>query len=188
MKGFKLSKTALLILATGAFIVVLSGLGITRYGQTSEQESLTEALTLSEARLNNMDLQPYQLQLAELREQLGDTESQLEEAKIRLLQTVISVDVVDKFYQIAEYHEIIVNSISTTKNQTEIYDGVSCLLITINAEVIGDLSHVIDLIHGLNNNFATGFVLSAQIKIESATAEGGTTANILMVAYTYEGE
>jgi hypothetical protein len=187
MKGFKFSKTGLLILATGAFIVVLGGLGIMRYNQTAEQDSLDEALALSEIRLDVVNLQPLQLQMAELEEQLNESEALLEEAKQRLVQSVISVNVTDKFYEIAAYHNIIVDSISTTKNQADTYKGVTCTLITVNAAVSGDLEHVIDFIAGLNNNFTTGFVQSAQIVINDEEGESITSANIIMAVYTYEG-
>ena len=187
MKGFKFSKTGLLILAAGVFVVVLAVLGITRYGQMSEQTELNDELSLSVMRLNNLDLKPFQVQLAELQEQFKDNEIQVEEAKNRLVQTVISVDVTDKFYEIAAYQSVIIDSISTTKNQTEVYESVKCSLITINAAVTGDLSHVIDFIAGLNDNFDTGFVRSAQIAITDAAAENGTTANVMMIVYSYEG-
>jgi hypothetical protein len=187
MKGFKLSKTGLLILAAGTFIVVLAGLGITRYGQISEQTKLNDELSLSVMRLDNIDLKPFQVQLAELQEQFKDNEIQVEEAKNRLVQTVISVDVTDKFYEIAAYNSVIVNTIGTTKNQTEAYESVQFSIITINAAVTGDLSHVIDFIAGLNDNFDTGFVRSAQITITDAAAENGTTANVMMIVYSYEG-
>ncbi|MBN1160526.1 MAG: hypothetical protein JXA17_01060 [Dehalococcoidales bacterium] len=187
MKGFKFSKTGLLILATGAFIVVLAGLGVTRFSQTSEQDSLNEALAISETRLDLMNLQPLQVQMAELEEQLDESEILLAEAKLRLVQSVISVNVTDKFYEIAAYHGIIVDTISTTKNQAQDYTGVPCTMITINAMVTGDLEHVIDFIAGLNNNFTTGFVQSAQIAIEDEEDESGTISNITMIVYTYEG-
>ena len=187
MKGFKLSKTGLLILAAGVFIVMLVGLGITRYGQISEQDNLNDALSVSETRLGTVNLQPYEVQKAELLEQLVASESLLEEAKNRLIQTVISVDVTDKFYEIAAYHSIIIDSISTTKNLIGDYEGVVCTLITISAAVTGDLSHVIDFIAGLNNNFSTGFVQSVKIDISDDTVENGASADILMVVYTYEG-
>ena len=187
MKGLKFSKTGLLILAAGAFIVVLAGLGITRYGQISEQDDLTDALSVSESRLNNIDLHPYEVQKAELTEQLVESQSLLEEAQNRLIQTVISVDVADKFYEIAAFHDVIVDSISTTKNQMNTYEGIVCLTITINAMVSGELDNVIDFIAGLNNNFSTGFVQSAQINISDDIIENGAEANIMMVVYTYEG-
>lgn len=187
MKGFKLSKTGLLILAAGALIVVLAGLGFTRYGQISEQDNLNNALSVSETRLSTVNLHPYEIQTAELQEQLVTSQSLLEEAKNRLIQTVISVDVAGKFYEIAAFHHIIVNSISTTKNIIGDYEGVICTLITISAEVTGSLSDVVDFNAGLNNNFSTGFVQSVKIDIGDDTAANGATADILMVVYTYEG-
>jgi len=160
MKGFKLSKTGLLVLAAGAFIVVLAGLGITRYGQIAEQDDLNKALSVSETRMNAVDLQPYEVQKAELQEQLVTSDSLLLEAKERLIQSVISVNVTAKFYEIAAYHSITVDSISTNKNVTGDYEGVPCKLININAIITGDLSHIVDFIAGLNNNFSSGFVQS----------------------------
>lgn len=186
MKGFKFSKTGLLILATGAFIVVLASLGVMRIGQTSEQDSLNEALALSETRLSVMNLSPLESQMADLEEQLIESERLLAEAKQNLVQSVISVDVADKFYQIAADHGITVDTISTTQNQETDYEYVPCTLITINAAVTGDLAHIIDFIAGLNNNFTTGFVQSAQIEIKNEEAASGTTASIMMIVYTYE--
>jgi hypothetical protein len=187
MKGFKLSKTGLLILAAGAFVVVLAGLGVMRYGQISEQDELNGALSVSESRMGNMNLEPFEVQKAELTEQLLESQSLLEDAKSRLKQTVISVDVADKFYEIAAYHGIIVDSISTTKNQTGNYEGVVCTLINISAMVSGDLANVIEFVAGLNNNFSTGFVQSVQITISDDGIEQSAEANIMLVVYTYEG-
>lgn len=187
MKGFKFSKTGLLILAAGAFIVILAGLGIIRYNQTSEQEELNDALSLAEVRLNAVNLQPYEVQKAELQEQLLASEGLLIDARERLVQSVVSVNVTDKFYEIAAYHEIIIDSISTTKNQNASYLGVACTQISIAATVSGDLSHTIDFIAGLNNNFSTGFIQSAQLDVQNATLPGGVKASLLMVVYTYGG-
>ncbi len=186
MKGFKLSKTGLLVLAAGAFIVVLAGLGITRYNQISEQDDLNKALSVSETRLNVIDLEPLELQKAELQEQLIASESLLEEAKERLIQSVVSVNVTAKFYEIAAYYGVIVDSIGTNKNALGSYEGVTCTLINVSSIVTGYLSHIIDFIAGLNNNFSTGFIQAVQMDITDDTLENGTTAVIQMVVYTYE--
>lgn len=187
MKGLKLSKTSWLILSTGVFVVVLAGLGITRFGQISDNTTLNEELSISAVRLENINLAPLQVQLAELNEQLKDSESQLAEVKNRFIQTIISVDVVDKFYEIAYYYGIKVRNIGTSQIQDNRYQGVNCIVININATVVGTLSQIIDFIIGLNNNYSTGFVSSVQISISDATVDEGTIANIIMVAYSYEG-
>jgi hypothetical protein len=187
MKGIKISKAVILILAAGVFIVGLLSLGVTRYNQMSEQSDLNDELALSEIRLSNMDLNSLELQLSELEEQLLESESQLEEAKNRLKQTVISVNVTDKLYEIAEFYNVIIDNIGTTKNQSITYNGIGCLSISVSAAVSGELSNIIDFIVGLNNNFDTGYVQSTQLTIYDDTAESGTSANIVMVVYSYEG-
>jgi hypothetical protein len=187
MKGLKLSKTSWLILSAGVFVVVLAGLGITRFGQISDNTKLSEELSVSAARLENVNLTPLQVQLAELSEQLQDSDSQLAEVKNRFIQSIISVDVVDQFYEIAYYYGVKVKSIGTTKMQGDRYQGVNCIVISINASVAGTLSEIIEFVIGLNNNYSTGFVRSVQINITDATADEGTIANVMMVAYSYEG-
>jgi hypothetical protein len=186
MKLFKLSKTGLLVLAAGAFIVVLACLGMTRYSQGSEEDALKGELALSAMRLGNLELKPLQEELAGLQEKLISNQTRLAEAKDNLVQSVISVDVTDKFYQIAYDNYVIVESIGTTAIQTQDYEGLPCSLTTINAVVEGDLSHIIDFVASLNDDFTTGFVKSAEINIEGAAAAGGTSVNIIMVVYSYE--
>lgn len=186
MKGIKISKTVLLILAAGVFIVGLLSLGVTRFNQMSEQSDLNDELALSEIRLNNLDLKPLELQLAELQEQFLESESQLEEAKNRLNQTAVSVNVTDKLFEIAEFHDVIIDNMGTTKNQSVDYNGINFLSISINAAVSGKLSDVIDFIAGLNDNFDTGFIQSAQLSIYGDEAESSASANLMMVVYSYE--
>jgi hypothetical protein len=187
MKSIKFSKTGLLILAAGAFTVVLAGLGITRYSQTSEEARLEGELALSSMRLNNMDLKPLQEQLAGLEEELKNGQIQIEEAKNKLAQSVISVDMADNFYEIAASCGVAIETITTTKNQTEVYENVGCVLINVNAMVTGALPHIIDFVAALNDSFTTGFVKSTQVSINDAAAENGASANIMMIIYSYEG-
>ena len=187
MKGLKLSKTSILALASGVFLVGLLSLGITRFNQVSEQDDLNEEVSVSKMMLGSMDLTSQQLQLTELQEQYAEISSQIEDAKSRLVQSVISVDVTDKIYTIAEYYDVIINNITTTKNQTEVYAGIGCLSININAAISGEMTNVIDFIAGLNDNFDTGFVRSTHLTISDNTTESGTSANVMMVVYTLTG-
>jgi hypothetical protein len=187
MKTLKMSKAGLLIIAAGAFIVVLAGLGMTQYGQASEQDRLKEELAFSTMRLNNLGLGPLQDQLEGLQSKLEVSQDQLQEAKNKLDRTVVSVDVTDEFNMIANANDVIIDNIGTAKIQVGAYANISCSMTTINAAVDGDLEHIISFITGLNNGFTTGFVSSVQIEIGDATIARGTVANIVMVVYSYEG-
>ena len=56
MKKLKLSKTSWLILAAGVFIVVLVGLGLTRSQQIREQSGLDDELSVTQKRLDNLQV------------------------------------------------------------------------------------------------------------------------------------
>ena len=187
MKGLKLSKTSLLILSAGIFIVVLATLGVTRSGQMKEKETLSENLSLALTRLDNIEVTNLNVQLTELREQLQESQEQLTEAKDRLRQTVISVDVTDKLYEIAEYYGVTITIMGTTVIQEMPFNGVTCSLISLNAQVIGSLSDIIDFIQGMNNNYTTGFIRSTQIEVDDDIEANGSKANINMIVYSYEG-
>ena len=49
----------------------------------------------------------------------------IEEIKARLLQSVISVDVTDKFYEIAGFYNVSVISIGTSTMSEQPFEGIS---------------------------------------------------------------
>jgi len=188
MKGMKLSKTSWLILSAGVFIVVLTGLGVTRTGQVKEQNKLDEELGMYTAILEKSQAIPLETQLGDLQEKLKESESQLAEAKDRLRQTVLSVDVTDNFFQIANYCQVVVMNLSTTAISNSAINGVNFSTISISATVTGELSSLIDFIIGLNKGYTTGFVKSAQLTVDDTSGDTSTArATISMVIYSYEG-
>jgi hypothetical protein len=137
-------------------------------------------------RLDKVDAAPSQVQLEELKQQLADNELQLTDVKDKLRQKINSVDVTDKFYEIADYYRVNVKLMGTTTISHDNYQGVSCSVISLSGTADGDLANIIDFITGLNNNFSTGFVQSAQIKVSDDTT-GASNASISLVVYSYEG-
>jgi hypothetical protein len=188
MKGLKLSKTSWLILSAGIFLVVLAGLGVTRSGQVKEQTRLEEELGISESRLEKMQLTSLQTQMGELQGQLDESESQLVEAKDRLRQTVLSVDVTEKFFEIAKYSEVVVMNLGTSTIAKNTIAGVDCFTISLGATVTGDLNNMVDFIINLNQGYTTGYVKSVQISLNSISSEVSSgNANIQMIVYSYKG-
>jgi len=188
MKGLKISKTSWLILAVGIFLVVLACLGVTRSGQMKEQNKLEEELKMSESRLDKVPATDLQTQLEELQDRLEESEGQLTEAKNRLRQTILSVDVTDKFFEIAKYCDVVVMNMSTTAIGKNTVAGVNYATISLNAVITGDASNLLDFIISLNKGYSTGYVKSAQISLNSESDEEGiSSANIQMIVYSYEG-
>jgi hypothetical protein len=188
MKGMKLSKTSWLILSAGVFTVVLAGLGVTRTGQMKEQNKLDEELGMYTSILEKSQAIPLETQLGDLQEKLKESESQLAEAKDRLRQTVLSVDVTDNFFQIANYCQVIVMNLNTSSISKIAINDVSFSTISITASVTGELSSLIDFIISLNKGYTTGFVRSAQLSVEDTSGDtSAAKATINMVIYSYEG-
>ena len=180
----KISKASWMILGAGVFIIALAGLGVARSGQVQEQNKVAADLAVNTARLNNLQISPAQPRIDELEQEVKDAQSQTEEIKTRLIQSVISVDVADKFYEIAGFYSVNVTTMGTTTDSEQSFSEIPCQVISLSASVSGTMGNIIDFVKGLNDNFTTGFVRSAQLDVKDPLE---SKVNIQMVVYTYRG-
>jgi hypothetical protein len=203
MKGIKLSKTSWLILSAGVFVVILAGLGVTRSQQLREQTRMNDELGLSETRLDKLDVTELRRQIEDLQQQVEQGQTQLDDAKERLRQTVISVDVTDEFFKIADYSGVKVMNLTTSKIAPNDLEGIGLETIALAAQVNGDFDKIIDFVINLNNGYATGYVESAQITVPlpssevteepqeegeepAAPPDSETSVTVQMIVYSYE--
>jgi Tfp pilus assembly protein PilN len=187
MKKFRLSKVAWLILSAGIFVVVLAGLGFTYSGQNKEQNNLNEQLEVAKTRLEKtQDTGIQQQQIQQLEERLVDSQARLDEAKKKLLQAILSVDVTEKLFQIAESNGVLITSIGTSNVQPAKLSGMTCSKITINCLVEGEPLKLIDFIIAVNQNYVTGYVTSAQISLSEEEDLSGSTS-IQVEVYSSKG-
>ena len=184
----KLSKTSLLILLAGIFIVIVAGLGLTRSQQTQAQGQLDEELSIAEMRLNKLQETQLRQQQEELQKQLDESAIRLAAAKDKLRHSVESIDVTDEFFAIAQSSGVAVASVSSSTIKSGELKGVGCSVITLNAVVAGDVPDFISFIISLNNDFTTGVVESAQMSIPETADAGESSTNIKMVVHAYEGD
>jgi hypothetical protein len=110
-----------------------------------------------------------------------DAQDRAAEAMVKLDQTVISVDVAEKFYEVADYFGVTVRSISTTTITGKPFAGIGCETISLSAEVDGAQEDLVDFIVGLNDNFTTGFVKSLQLNNED------NNISLQMIVYSRKG-
>jgi hypothetical protein len=191
MKTIKLSKTSWLILAAGIFVVVLGSLGITRSQQLSEKGKLDEDLHLATSVLEKLQ-EPANLQTQqdELQRQIEEGEVLLDEARKRLDQTVVSVDVADELFVIADYCGVVVRTLTTSPIKSNEYEGIGLDMTSMNILADGDLDNLINFVTSLNDDYTTGLVRSFQISIPDSGTASNTTlpnVNIQMTIYSYEG-
>jgi hypothetical protein len=188
MNKLKLSKTSWLILAAGVFVVILAGLGLTRSQQLREQTEIDDALTITTTRLNNLETTQLDVEAAELQRQLDESMVELGEVKDRLRSTVVSVDVTDEFFRIAEYSNVQVTDYRTSSQMEENLGGVGCLMTTIGANIMGTTDDLINFVINLNNGYTTGVVRTINISIpEDTTQSVDSTITVNMAIYSYEG-
>jgi TolA-binding protein len=187
MKFFKLSKTSWLILSAGLFIVVLAGLGITRSQQSQEQNKISDQLTTAQKSLEKLNSTDLAQQLEELNQQTDEAKVQLEEAQSRLRQTVVSVDVTDKFYSIADYCGVIVTNYTSTPIQSAKFANVGLSTTSINTVVRGDFEQLVNFIVALNNDFNTAQMKAYMMNIPDGDEEL-PSVTVQMVIFSYEGK
>jgi hypothetical protein len=187
MKYFKLSKTSWIILATGVFVVVMAALGITHSQQLSEQGKLDDELSISQTSLNNLHIEALQLELEELQQRALEGQAQLEEAVQLLNQTVVSVEVTEEFFSIAESCGVLVINLSTSPIIPNVYEGIGLSAISLSAAVEGATPNLIDFVESLNNDFTTGLIKSVQIEIPPSPSNETSSVSIQMTIYSYEG-
>jgi hypothetical protein len=208
MKGLKLSKTSWLILAAGIFIVVLAGLGLTRSQQLKEQTKVAGELDLAQKKLATVQTAGLSQQLESLKSKVDEGQIQVADAKARLNQTVVSVDVADQFFQVAAYCNVDITMLSTTTIAQVKYQGITLSTISLQGTVSGDKADIIKFVIALNDGYVTGNVQSAQVTLDRPTvtetddediseenadtgsdpalSPGTASATISMLIYSYE--
>jgi hypothetical protein len=184
MKNVKISKASWIILAAGIFIIILAGLGLTRSGQIKEYDSLSANLTMTTSRAANVQNGKLQTEINEYNEQLKDIQEQSSEARTKLDQTVISVDVAEKFYQIADYSGVIITNMTTTTITKQNYQAVGFETTSVSATMSGTTENILNYVIALNNNFSTGFVKAAQFSFNDSS---NGTVNVQAIVYSREG-
>jgi hypothetical protein len=182
--NMKISKASWMILAAGVFIIILAGLGMTRSGQINEYDTLVTDFNLASTRLNNQQTGNIQTEINEYSQQLIDVKDQAEEAKRKLDQTVVSVDVAEKFYEIADYCGITVGSLNTSTIAYQSYSGIPCYTVSVAATLTGEKQKLIDFVIALNNTFTTGYVTAAGFAINE---DDLSNINIQMTVYSRTG-
>jgi hypothetical protein len=92
--------------------------------------------------------------------------------------------VADKFYEIAGFYSVNVTTMGTSTNSEQPFDGIPCEVISLSASVSGTMENIIDFVKGLNDNFTTGFVRSAQLNIKDPLE---SIVSVQMTVYSYRG-
>ncbi|MCX7912653.1 MAG: hypothetical protein N2506_06835 [Dehalococcoidales bacterium] len=190
MKRLKLGKAFWLALVAGVFLIMLAGLGITRSQQVQEEEKLQQEIDSGMKNLQKLQVTGLTQQLDDLKRKLAMEKERLAEVKGRLDRTVVSADVVDELFAIADYCGVTVMAVNMSPVQASDYHGVSLLATTLSASATGALDSIISFVVSLNNDFTTGVMRSFSISLpapeEAAQQESLPVVTLQMTIYSYE--
>jgi len=184
----KISKKTWLIIAIGIFVIALAALYMAYNQQVSEQNQLNEQLALAQSRLSGVNPEKLSSQQAELEEQLSQATSQFEAVKTILSQPAGSITVTDTLFDIARVHGVEVTEMTSSGLTDASLEGVPCLVISVAAKVEGDVPNLVSFVVKLNSFLTTGAVESITITIPETDSGEKASADIQLVAYTYQGD
>ena len=184
----KLSKTSLLILTIGIFVIAFASLGAARSQKIHEQNQLGEEISLTGLRLSKLQLEELSSQQKELEERLSQTLSQFEAAKAMLSQPIRSIAASQSLFDIAKACGVEITGINSSGLTTEELEGTIYAVLPLAVKVEGDVSDLLSFITKLNDNLVTSTIKSAQISVSDIDGEERVSADIRLVIYTYQGD
>ena len=188
MKKLKinLSKTSWIILSVGIFLVVLGGLGVTYSQKVKEKSKAEEDLELTNIRLDMFNISELETEKYNLEVNLANKTKQHETLSKGLVQSVISSDVTEKCYEIADESNVEIFSIGSTEIKNVKLAALECISINVQVTVTGELSDFVTYVQNINKEFSTGYISSIKIEISEVEDEPNK-ATIQLAVYSYEG-
>ena len=138
-------------------------------------------------RLDKLQVKQLNDQEAELQAQLDESILQLEAASAELDQSIVSADVTEKFFDIAQSCGVEVTTVNSSKIREDKLGEVNCLTVTLNAVAKGSLSNLVNFVIKLNNDFSNGQVNSARMSIADDSTDETSSVSVSVAVYTYMG-
>ncbi len=181
----RLSRTTVLSVTAGAFIIASAGLGMVRSQQVDEQNHLSERLAQTQANLGRVNPEQLSSRQAELESQLSQATLQFEAVKAGFSQAMGNVDITGVLFAIAKTDGVEITEISSSQS-SENLEGVTCSAVSLTVNVEGDVPSMVGFIIEVNGFFPTGVVRSVTITVPGATGEGKASANFQLVVYYYQ--
>jgi len=184
----KLGKNIILAIAVGAFVIILASLGMILFQSRGELTLVEEQFTQTELQLQRINLDKLSAQQTDLEDQLRDAESQLELIKGVLSEPTGSVAAATGIFEMAESYGLTVTGITSPGPDIENLEGVILEVVSLTAEVNGDVPGLVDFTTALNSYFTTGAVKTVTITVPDDSSADNATASVQLVVYTYRGD
>jgi len=190
----RLGKKAQIFLAGGIFVVLMASLFMVYSQHNQEQSRLSDELSLVQLALAGFSPEKLSAQQRVLESRLTRTELELGTAKTKLRQSILSIEVTDTLFDVADTHNVEIIGIDSPGVTDEELEGVSLSILSLTAMVEGDVSNLVNFIVELSEEFPTSVDASVEILFPTSVDESEETdvekpiASIELRIHTYEGD
>lgn len=199
----KIGKRTWILLAAAIVVVSLGSLGMIRIQQDSEQKQLAEQLVLAKQKLNMVQLEQVTAQKEQLDKKLGELDSQIEAAQIKLSTTNDSITASGGLLNLAKACEVRITDMTSSGWGSDTSLGVGSPGLSISLKVEGAPPNLVNFAIELRNTFPTGVVKSLKMEVPESAAESAAgseadsgaeseapkqpSADIRLIIYNYRG-
>ena len=153
----RLSKTSLIFLGIGVFVILVAGLGLTYSQRRQEQNRLKTEVELAQLRLEQYPAEELASQKEELESRLTRAELQYKVAKASLRAlSPENIEATDALFVIAQNTNVEVTEISSDGLVTEPIEGIGFTALPLTVTIEGDVLNLIDFVYRWNDEYATG--------------------------------
>jgi len=196
MKKIKLSRTALLVLGVGAFVIVLGTLFVIYSRQSGEQGKLKSNLAVAQTQLVKLisGKVAFEGQLAEQQGKLAATQAAINVARRNFPGPEASIEYDEMLKELAEFNNLTVISMTAKTPRDKKVGDVTFVLVAFDVEVRGEVNSILGMVSDIatDERFASATVEVVNINVPEGEVGIGEeaeepTGTIELVGYSYGG-
>lgn len=188
----RLSKTALLILGIGFFVIASAALIMLHSQQSGDAEQLEDSLAMTQGLHTRLTSEREALdsQLIQLQNQLDEAESAFRRSKANFPKVVMSIEYDEELFMIADDYDLEIMSLTASEPCDTKVEEITYDTTIFEVEVRGEVANILSFI----NNIATGGYFTAatvelvNMEVPEPDQDEQPSAVIKLVIYSYEGE
>jgi len=182
----KISKNSWFTIALGFLVMAAASLSLVYYQRASEREQLEADLFLNRSKLSSVDMSTLTYQQEKLEGDLNKAYREYEADKEKFVQSIENIAVSNVLYSTANVNGVNITGMSSSDVSSEVIEGASCIALSLNARVVGDVDKLIAFITQLNDDLINVVVKSVSMAIPTSNSDNTASADIRIVIYTYE--
>jgi len=188
----RLSKTALLILGIGFFVIASAALIMLHSQQSGDAEQLEDSLAMTQGLHTRLvsEREALDSQLIQLQNQLDEAESAFRRSKANFPKVVMSIEYDEELFMIADDYDLEIMSLTASEPRDTKVEEITYDTTIFEVEVRGEVANILSFI----NNVATGGYFTAatvelvNMEVPEPDQDEQPSAVIKIIVYSYEGE